>query len=195
MLDLLFNSKLREKVLGWFLLHSDERFFVRQVSSILREDSTNVSRELARLAQAGVLSMRREGRQKYYQADKSCPVFEELRGLVLKTSGFAGILRAALDPLAADIAVAFVHGSFARGANNFESDIDMVIIGDVSFGDVAAAMQAPQEKLKREINPVVYSPDEFRDKLNSGNHFINEIQSKPKIFIVGGESDLTRLGQ
>jgi len=108
LLDRILGSTLRAKVLAWLLTHPDERYFVRALASILGEDSTNLSRELARLTALGVLSCQTEGRQKYYQANRKCPVFQELQGLVIKTMGVADVLRSALAPLASGIEVAFV---------------------------------------------------------------------------------------
>lgn len=80
MLDKLIGSGLRVKLLGWLFTHHDERYFVRQLTGLLREDSTNISRELARLEKLGILTCEKEGRQKYYQANPRCPIFNELQG-------------------------------------------------------------------------------------------------------------------
>jgi predicted nucleotidyltransferase len=194
MLDILFGSKLRAKVLGWLFMHPDERYFVRQLTSILKEDSTNVSRELAKLASSGILDSKKEGRQKYYQVDQSCPVFAELRGLVLKTVGLVDILRSALIHLSEKILVAFVHGSFVRGTVTSDSDVDMVVVGDASFGEIVAALHTVQERLQREVNPVVYSAQEFREKLLQGHHFLTEIRDAPKVFLIGDDRELSGLG-
>jgi len=84
MLETLFGSKLRAKVLGWLYSHPGERYFVRQLTALLKEDSTNVSRELARLEKTGILVSTSEGRQKYYQANPQSPVFNELKNIVRK---------------------------------------------------------------------------------------------------------------
>lgn len=114
MLAYLLGSRLRAKVLGWLFSHPDERYFVRQLTGLLEEDSTNISRELARLEKMGVLVSTQEGRQKYYQANSECAVFPELRGLALKTAGLANVLREVLAPMASQIAVAFVYGSLGQ---------------------------------------------------------------------------------
>jgi hypothetical protein len=82
MLEILFGSKLRLKVLGQLFAHSDQRYFVRQLAVSIGEDSTNVSRELGRLEQAGLLVSITEGRQKYYRADRKSPLFKDIRGLL-----------------------------------------------------------------------------------------------------------------
>lgn len=87
MLETIFGSKLRAKVLGWLFSHTDERYFVRQLTALLGEDSTNVSRELARLEKAGILVATAEGKQKYYQANKQSPVFNELKSLLTYMTG------------------------------------------------------------------------------------------------------------
>ena len=99
MLSKLLGSKPRAKVLGWLFLHPDERYFVSQLKSLLDDDSTNISRELARLEKMGILTCQTEGRQKYYQVNRECPVFSELEGLVRKTAGLADVLRDAFKPL------------------------------------------------------------------------------------------------
>lgn len=82
MLELIFGSKLRVKVLGWLFANPEERYYVRQLTALVKEDSTNVSRELARLEKTGILISTTEGKQKYYQANKQSPVFNELKGLL-----------------------------------------------------------------------------------------------------------------
>jgi predicted nucleotidyltransferase len=193
MLDKLFGSKLRARLLIWLFLHTDERYFVRQLKVLLKEDVANISRELSRLADMGILTCQTEGRQKYYQANKNCPVFTELRGLVLKTAGLADVLRRALKPLSKKIKAAFVFGSFAANSARAGSDVDLLVIGSCGFGEVAAAVGKAQDKLGREVNPSVYPTDEFRKKAAAGHHFIKTVLAGPKIFLIGNENELERL--
>ena len=193
MLDKLFGSKLRARLLIWLFLHTDERYFVRQLKVLLKEDAANISRELLRLADMGILTCQTEGRQKYYQANKNCPVFTELRGLVLKTAGLANVLHRALKPLSKKIKAAFVFGSFAANSARAGSDVDLLVIGSCSFGEVAAAVGKAQDKLGREVNPSVYPLDEFKKKAAAGHHFIKTVLAGPKIFLIGNENELERL--
>lgn len=190
MLHILLGSKLRANVLAWLLCHPDERYFVRQLESILGEDSTNLSRELAQLAELGILVSQTEGRQKYYQADKHCPIFPELQGLAIKTVGVADVLRAALADLTGRIQVAFVYGSFAQGQPRAGSDVDLMVVGDVTFAEVVAALREAQQKLGREVNPTVYPPEELREKVAADHHFVNAVLRGPKILLIGDEDDL-----
>ena len=193
MLDTLLGSRLRAKVLAWLLCHSDERYFVRQLESILGEDSTNLSRELAQLAELGILVSQTEGRQKYYQADRQCPIFPELQGLAIKTMGVADVVKSALTSLADRIQVAFLYGSFAQGEPRADSDVDVMIVGDVRFTEVVSALAEAQQKLGREVNPTVYPPAEFREKAAADHHFIKAVLRGPKILLIGDEDDLAGL--
>ena len=190
MLEALLGSKLRAKVLGWLFSHPDERYFVRQLTALLKEDSTNVSRELARLAKVGILVSTTEGRQKYYQANRQSPIFNELHGLMLKTVGVADIIKKALEPRIAEIKLAFIFGSVARRAEDRFSDIDLLVVGDITFGEVVDLVSTAEEALNRELNPVVYTLAEFNKRLSEDHYFIRDILSGDKIFVVGDENEL-----
>lgn len=195
MLGELLGSGLRAKIIGWLFTHPDEEFFVRQLESLLDEDSTNLSRELARLQRLGVLVCQARGRQKHYRANPACPIYAELRGVASKTAGLADILRQLLEPLSAKVVVAFVYGSQATGTSQAASDVDLMVVGKVGFGEVVAALQPAQEKLGREINPTVYSTAEFHAKLVAGHHFVKSVMEGPKVFVIGDDGELARLGE
>ena len=180
-------------MLGWLFTHPDERYFVRQLTNLLREDSTNVSRELIRLEKTGILVSTTEGKQKYYQANRQSPLFNELHGLIIKTTGVADVLRSSLAPAVERIKVAFVFGSIASGNENKASDIDVMVVGDISFGDVVSLLSSAEEKLGREINSVVYPIAEFRQKVRNDHHFVKNVLDNEKIFLIGDDSELARL--
>jgi len=192
-IERLFGSKLRARLLGWLMTHPQERYFVRQLTAILQEDSTNVSRELARLARMGLLTCRQEGRQKYYQANRRCPVFEELRGLAVKTIGLGDVLRAALEPIAGRIRVAFLFGSFAKRQDTADSDVDLLAVGEVGSAEMAKALRPARARLSREINVTVYPPREFSAKAKAGHHFITQVLKGDRMYLVGSEDALKRL--
>ena len=193
MLETLLRSKLRAKVLGWLFSHPDERYFVRQLTTLLGEDSTNVSRELARLEKTGILVLTTEGKQKYYQANRQSPRFNELHGLIVKTAGVVDVLRSALAPAMERIKVAFVFGSIASGGERRTSDIDMMVVGRISFEDVVSLLSPAEEKLGREVNPVVYPITEFKQKVKEDHHFVKTVLEGEKIFLIGDEGELARL--
>jgi len=192
-LETLLGSRLRTKVLGWLFSRPDERYFVRQLTALIAEDSTNVSRELARLEKIGILISTTEGRQKYYQANRQSPLFDELHGLIVKTAGVADVLGAALAPSAGQIRVAFIFGSIARGDETRRSDIDVMIVGRISFEDAASLLSPAEKKLGREVNPVVYPVSEFKQKVREDRHFVRTVVESEKIFLIGDQHELAKL--
>lgn len=192
-LETLLGSRLRTKVLGWLFSRPDERYFVRQLTALVAEDSTNVSRELARLGKIGILISTTEGRQKYYQANRQSPLFDELHGLIVKTAGVADVLGAALAPSAGQIRVAFIFGSIARGDETRRSDIDVMIVGRISFEDAASLLSPAEKKLGREVNPVVYPVSEFKQKVREDRHFVRTVVESEKIFLIGDQHELAKL--
>jgi predicted nucleotidyltransferase len=151
-------------------------------------------REVKRLSDAGIIRRTVSGHQVFYQADPDCPIFSELKGLMVKTTAVADVLRAALAPLAAEIRLAFIYGSVAKLAQRNRSDVDVMVVGESAFGEVVSAVGAAQDTLAREINPTVYSPAEFRSKLKAGHHFLTAVLEGEKVFLIGDEHELARLG-
>ena len=187
-------GKTRQAVLGLLYGHDRESFYLRQIVRAVSLGQGAVQRELAHLTEAGLLVRTRKGNQVYYQANRSAPIFAELKSLLVKTVGVADVLRATLAIHADRIQLALLYGSVAAGTDQATSDIDLLVIGRVSFGEVAEAVSAAQEKLRREINPSVYSTEEFRKKLLAGHHFARQVVHSPKIFLMGSERELKRLG-
>jgi predicted nucleotidyltransferase len=186
----------RQGVLRLLFGHADERFFQRQIVRDVGLGSGAVQRELKRLERCGLLIRSVEGRQTYYQANRESPVFEELRGLIRKTFGVADVVRTALAPLAGGIRLAFIYGSIAKGEERLESDVDLLVVAEaIGLGDVVKALRDAQRDLRREVNPTVYRTKEFCRKLAEGHHFVANAVAGPKIFVVGDESELARLGE
>lgn len=184
----------RRRVLGLLLLHPDEALHGREVARRLDLPAGSVTRELSMLADAGLLRRERRGNQQVYSADTSCPIFGEVAAILRKTSGFADVLSVALAPLADRLRIAFVFGSMARSQETTHSDVDLMLIGNVDFAEAVEALHASQATLAREINPRVYSPDEFASRAGS-DAFLRDVMSKPKLFLIGSEDELEKLGR
>jgi uncharacterized protein len=186
-------GRTRRAVLGLLFTHADDAFYLRELARRVGAGLGAVDREVSRLAGAGILTRTVRGHQVYYQANPRCPVFAEIKSLMVKTSGLAEVLQAALAPIGRRIRVAFVHGSFAREDQHRASDVDVVIIGDPTFAEVAAALHPVQETLDREINPTVYSVEDFQLRLAAENHFLTTVMRQKKIFLIGGKRELAGL--
>lgn len=185
----IFGSRIRAKILGWFFTHPDESFFVRQIASILKEDPTNVSREMAKLEDLGILKSKRNGNLKPFQANQACPFFKELKGLVLKTTGVAGQIKASMGKFAS-IDYAFIYGSYAKGEEKADSDVDLLIIGNVDMDRLDSLLSNLEKKLGREINYVLYNMKEFRCKRKANDGFLMDVLAGDKIMLIGSENGL-----
>ena len=186
--------KVRRRVLSLLLGKPASRWHLRDIERQLGFSVNTLKRELEGLAGSGILMRSKEGNRTYFQANTRCPIYPELRGLILKTVGLVDILRDALEPLADKIKVAFVYGSMAKGDAVTESDVDLMIVGEVTLGDVVQPLAGAQDKLGREINATVYRLDEFKQKLASGHHFVATVIREPKMFVIGDENDLGAVG-
>jgi len=186
-------GKTRQAVLALLFGHPDESFYVREVVRSVGAGHGAVQRELRQLAAASIIRRSVDGHQVYYQANAESPIFEELRGLITKTAGVAGVLAESLESLSNRIRVAFVYGSAAKGSLKAESDLDLMVIGNVRFSTVVKACRPAAQKLRREINVTVYPASEFCTKLSAGHHFVKSVMAGPKIFVCGDEDELKRL--
>lgn len=189
MIELLFGS-YRRRVLGLLLLHPEQSFHVREIMRLTGVPSGSLHRELTALATAGLLTRSVSGSQVHYQVDRNCPLFEELAGIFRKTTGLADVLREALEPLGEGVRTAFVFGSVAQGKERGTSDVDVMVLGSVRFEPVVEALMPAGERLRRDINPVVMTPNEFRAKLKASDRFASRIAREPKLFIKGDAGEL-----
>jgi predicted nucleotidyltransferase len=187
--SLLFGAYRRE-VLALLLLHPDVSLHVREIARLTGKVPGTLLRELNQLADAGVLSRRPVGNQVHFQANSACPIYEELRSILKKTSGLADVLRQALEPLGGKVKAAFVYGSMARGDERAGSDIDLMVVGEARLGEVVRALAPAHEVLRREISPNVYRTKEFGDKLAAAEPFLHRVMQDRKIYLIGGEDDL-----
>lgn len=190
-----FFGKTRRAVLSLLYGRADEEFYIRYILRSVSVGHGSVQRELKRLAEAGILRRTLRGRQVYYQANRDSPIFPELKSLITKTAGVGDILLNALAPLAERIKIAFIFGSVARGEETRRSDIDLLVVGDVSFMDVVTNLQAAQKVIGREINPTVYPSKEFESKIKANHHFPSILLDGPKISLIGDENELSRLAK
>lgn len=195
MLASVLFTEYRRRVLGLLLLHPTQRYYLREIARLTGTVPGTLKRELTKLEHAGVLSVEKVGNQAHYQANRDCPIFEELAGILRKTSGLADVLADGLLPLAARIEVAFVFGSMASGKANSDSDIDLMVIGEASFGEVVQQLHPLQQTLGREINPKLYSRAEWQALVQGQSAFVRDVLGKPRLFVIGNAKDMTSAGE
>ena len=186
-------GKARRGILSLLYGHADEEYYLRQIARATGIGIGPVQRELKLLADSGIIQRRVQGRQVYYQANQKSPIYNELHGLILKTVGVADIIKKALEPRIADIKLALIFGSVAKRTENRFSDMDLLVVGNITFGEVVDLLSPAEGTLNRELNPVVYTLAEFNRRLSENHYFISDILSGDKIFVLGDENELQSL--
>lgn len=188
-------GKTRQAVLALLYGRADSSFYTKQILDAVKIGRGTVQRELKNLTDSGIIIREVQGRQVYYRANERCPIFDELKSIVRKTFGVADVIRQSLATIAYKIRVAFIFGSVARSADDRRSDIDLMVVGRISFGDVVSLLSAAEEKLAREINPVVYPVAEFKKKVREDHHFVKTVLEEEKIFVIGDDRELRKLAE
>lgn len=191
-LDSLFKSKLRQRLLALFLTNPHDRYYARQLHAMIEGSVGSLHRELIHLEKLGILNSEKVGNLKFYFANRNHPLFFEISGITAKTVGVFGSLRAALGELPG-IRVAFVYGSFAAGKETARSDIDLFVVGDIDHGAFNKILSEVEKTLQREVNYTAMTADEFREAIGGGSQFTKNVMTEPKVFIRGGENELKGL--
>lgn len=188
--DALF-TKTQQKLLRLLLGQPDKSFYAKELIALADIGTGTVMRELEKLSAAQILTIKKIGNQKHYQANSASPIFEELKGIVRKTIGLANPLQAAIEQHKDKIEIAFIYGSIAKGTDTAGSDIDLMLISDhITYPDLMVSFAELENQLGRQINTTIYTPKEFRNKMIAENNFIIRVIEQPKIFLIGSEDDL-----
>jgi len=186
--------KTRAGVLAATLLDPDHQWYLSDLARKLGTTPSALQRELAHLTHMGVLGSHRDGNRVYFQANRDCPYFPELRGLIVKTSGVVDVLREALRPAAGRIGAAFVYGSFARAGEHAASDIDLLVVGSAGLAELVPLLRQAEGRLGRPVNAAVYTRHEFARGHAAGNHFLRSVMESDKLFILGDAGELAATG-
>ncbi len=189
MLESIIGSKTRVKILAIFLFNPDRRFYVRELARKTGGNINSVRRELQKLESIGLLKSERAGNLKYYTSDKKMPIYEELKGMFLKTEGLSEAMKENLSGLG-EVKLAFIYGSFARGDEQLKSDIDLMIVGKVDEKRLIPLIRKLEERLSREINYTLFSPTEFKSMVNKKDPFLSNVLKSKKIQLVGEPNEV-----
>jgi len=192
MLPDILSSRTRAELFRLLFAFPEAELHVREIQRRTGFNDRAIRQELEKLSRLGLITPRRDGNRLYYRAQKEHPLYSDIRSLTLKTSGLAEVLRERLDVAA--VQVAFVFGSIANGSEKANSDVDVMVIGQVRMRELTRMLSGTTEQLGREINPHILTPEEYRKRVQTKEHFLSTILSKPKIMIKGAEDDLERLG-
>lgn len=192
MADALF-SRTQQRVLAWLFGQPERSFYANELIGLAEAGSGAVQRELARLVQSELVTVRAMGNQKHYQANKKSPIYAELRNIVRKTVGLAVPLREALAPLQQHVRAAFVFGSVAKRNDTASSDIDLMVISDeLGYADVFVALERVSARLGRAVNPTIYTSNELARRVKRGDAFVKRVLAQPKTWLIG-DADAVRV--
>jgi predicted nucleotidyltransferase len=182
--ELLFGRGRRE-LLALLFTQERQSFYLRELARLAGTSAGTAQRELRALERVGLVQSHRRGKQIFYQANRLSPVFNALRTLLEQTMGAPDLLRAALAPLVDRIRYAGIYGSLAEGKLRASSDIDVLVLGDVEFGEVTDALASTEKRLGRPVNPRVYGVAEFQQGLQGRRHFLSTVLDRPVIDLIG----------
>lgn len=188
MLNKLFSSKTRVEILRLFLFNADNSFYQRQISNLTNQPIRGVQREVVKLHKIGFLDKSIQGNRVYYKVNRNIPIFEDIKNIFFKSVGIAEAIKENIKDK--KIKIAFIYGSYARGEESLLSDIDLMVIGDISSKELSRLLSKPKMELMREINYTVFSLNEFISKAIQKDHFINSVLRDKKIFIIGSDDEL-----
>ncbi len=167
------------------LTETPDGLHLRELERITGVNSRHLQRELHALRDAGLLMAKKLGNQIIYRLNPDCPIYDEIRSLVRKTLGLAVVLREVLQPMGSRIELAYVYGSLAQGRERPDSDVDLMIVGDVSLRELAPLMNEAQRTLRREINATLYRSDEYAEALLDDSSFVRAVHDGTRINIIG----------
>ena len=181
---------VRRRLLSLTLSSPDRWWYLSELAEALGTSPSSLQRELDSLTNVAILLMRREGRRTYYRANEDGSIYQELRGIVRKTMGIPQEIRASLAPMERKISLALLYGSVARGEERADSDVDVLIVADdLTLEEVYRRLAPAEKRLRRKVNPTLYTPEEFRQRRRSNNVFLENVLSSDHLILTGHVDD------
>jgi len=184
----ILGSRAQRAVLARLLLKPDERFYLRQIVRLTGFSLRTIQVVLDRLVEEDLLIDERDGNRRYFQANTHHPFFPPLRDLFLRSEGLTEVLAESLGQ--AGIQSAVVFGSIAEGTATADSDVDLLVIGEIGLKEVVKRLAGTADKIGREVNPIVWTRDEFQKRFNANDHFLKSVLDGERLVIVGDSDDL-----
>jgi len=184
----ILSSRTRAEIFRLLYGPAEEELYVREIERRTGLNDRTIRQEIAKLLKLDLVLDRKDSNRIYYRANKSNPLYPDIRSLVLKSIGLVDILKGALKNNR--IQIAFIFGSLSEGKESSESDVDLFVIGNLGMREVSRLLSGVPEKIGREINPHVMSSDEIKKRNNEKDNFISNVIKSSKLFVIGTENDL-----
>jgi hypothetical protein len=176
-------TRTQRQLLGLFFGYPERSFYANEVVRKAGVGTGSVQRGLARLVQCGLLTVRKVGNQKHFQANPDSPIFPELRGIVMKTFGATDQLRRAVIDLPGHVELAMLYGD--PGDDAVPTIRMLVVTDDLEYVDVVSGFTETENRIGRTIQPLLFKASEFRELKEQGNETILEILRQPRVFLKG----------
>lgn len=185
-------SKVRVKLLRALLENPKEMYHVRELVRRTNEEINAVRRELARMEEAGMVKKEPRGNRLYYWFNEDYPFFEELLGLVVKTTGLGFAIRKNRGKLGKINYVMF-SGEFTRRLErNSNEQVDVLVVGDVVLPELANLIRQEETRRKQEINYTPMTKDEFEFRKKRRDPFLLGILTGSRVMVVGDQQEFVR---
>lgn len=185
----LFTSRTRSKILELFLSDPYSEIHLREICRRIQENYNSTRRELNHLVELQILTSRMDGNQRYFKINKEHTIYPELKNIYLKTSGVGNTIRDNLEEIG-NIKHCFIYGSFANDTERPDSDLDLFIVGTIDENKLIPIINKLEKKLNRDINYILYTPDEFRERKEKRDKFVMNVLNEKKVMLYGDEDEL-----
>jgi len=185
-------TKNQTLVLKIFFNHPEKSYYLRELARFLKKEPGVFQKDINKLVENGILTSEYRAKSRFFALNKEHPLYKELKSIFFKTVGAAGRLESIFKKIK-NIQIAFIYGSFAEGREDQVSDIDLMFIGNPDEDLLINKISSLEKILDREINYSIFSPKDLKRGLKNGEVFLEEIISKPKIFIIGNQNDLEKI--
>lgn len=193
MLGEVLFGKVKRNVLSTFVLNPERSFFLLELIRLLNCGRGAVQREVSKLFKAGILTREKTGNQVFYRANTDNLIYRELRSVFSKTTGLVYLLQHSLGSCSDPIGMAFIYGDYADGRATEASPVNLMVIGDTTMDALRCCTADFAAEAARELHITVLDAEEFRRRIASGNSRIRSILSSGRVFLAGGERELSVL--
>jgi predicted nucleotidyltransferase len=180
-------------VLLFFLLHPDEEAYLARIVRATNKALIQVQRSIKCLLETGLINKIQRDKKTFYKAAPDHLAFDDLKNMALKAKIWSPSFKQERRALEALVDFGFIYGSIAKGTYTSESDLDIFLIGNLSLHDVSKFMSQLSRELLREVNIIIYTPEELRAALKRENSFVIDVMKSPKIWIFGKRHEFEKL--
>jgi DNA-binding transcriptional ArsR family regulator len=179
-------TRTQRRVIGLLFGHPERSYYGNELVRLAGVGTGSVQRELNRLADAGLVRVERIGNQKHYRANPDCPIYPELRSLLLKTLGAVDHLRHVLAGLDANIECAFLYGAAAESLASPGADTDLLLVSrDLKRADAQSLLEDAGARIGRHIRFTLLRPDRYRVLLREGDPRLQAVLAHRRIVLLG----------